>query len=203
MTTCRCTCSRTAASSSPEYRALNADALVPTLVDGDHALTQSLAIVEYLDELHPQPPLLPGDALERAYVRALALEIACDIHPLNNLRVLKYLKHTLGVSEEAKDGWYRHWIEQGFAALEIALARSGRVGRFCLGDTPTLADVCLAPQVFNAQRFNVDLGAVPDRRTDPRGAWRCRRSRTPRPRPSPTRSRRSGRSRWGDRQVRH
>lgn len=145
----------------PEYRALNADALVPTLVDGDHALTQSLAIVEYLDELHPQPPLLPGDALERAYVRALALEIACDIHPLNNLRVLKYLKHTLGVSEEAKDGWYRHWIEQGFAALETALARSGRVGRFCLGDTPTLADVCLAPQVFNAQRFNVDLAPFP------------------------------------------
>jgi len=145
----------------PEYRTLNADALVPTLVDGDHALAQSLAIIEYLDETHPEPPLLPGDALERAYVRSLALEVACEIHPLNNLRVLKYLKHTLGVSEEAKDGWYRHWVEEGFAALETNLARSGRVGRFCLGDTPTLADICLVPQVFNAQRFNVDVARFP------------------------------------------
>jgi len=143
------------------YRKLNADGVVPSLVDGDHTLTQSIAIIEYLDEIHPEPKLLPGSALDRAYVRALALEIACEIHPLNNLRVLKYLKRTLGVSEEAKDGWYRHWVEQGFAALETTLARSGKVGRFCLGDTPTLADICLVPQVFNANRFNIDMAPYP------------------------------------------
>jgi len=143
------------------YRKLNADGVVPSLVDGDHTLTQSIAIIEYLDETHPEPKLLPGGALDRAYVRALALEIACEIHPLNNLRVLKYLKRTLGVSEEAKDGWYRYWIEQGFAALETTLARSGKVGKFCLGDTPTLADICLVPQVFNANRFNIDMAPYP------------------------------------------
>ncbi|WP_454724022.1 MULTISPECIES: maleylacetoacetate isomerase [Cupriavidus] len=141
----------------PAYRALNPDALVPTLVDDDHVLMQSVAMVEYLDETHPEPPLLPGSALDRAYIRAVALEVACEIHPLNNLRVLKYLKHTLGVTEEAKDAWYRHWVELGFEAVNANLARSGKAGRFCFGDTPTLADICLVPQVFNAQRFNIDV----------------------------------------------
>jgi maleylpyruvate isomerase len=145
----------------PEYRALNPDALVPTLLDGDHALTQSMAIVEYLDETHPEPPLLPGSALERAYVRGLAQAVSCEIHPLNNLRVLRYLKHTLGVAEEAKDAWYRHWIELGFESFNTHLVREGKAGRFCFGDAPTLADVCLAPQVFNAQRFNVDVERYP------------------------------------------
>lgn len=146
---------------SEQYRALNANALVPTLLDDDHALSQSMAIVEYLDETHPEPALLPGSALDRAYVRAVAQSIACEIHPLNNLRVLKYLKHTLGVSEEAKDAWYRHWIEIGFDGLEATLTREGKAGRFCFGDTPTLADLCLVPQVFNAQRFQVDLEPYP------------------------------------------
>lgn len=146
----------------PEYRALNVDGLVPTLQDDDRALIQSMAIVEYLDETHPEPPLLPGNAPDRAYVRGLAQEIACEIHPLNNLRVLKYLKHTLGVTDEAKDAWYRHWIELGFASLQANLAGGGRMGRFCFGDAPTLADICLVPQVFNAQRFNIDVTRYPD-----------------------------------------
>ncbi|SPA13367.1 putative MALEYLACETOACETATE ISOMERASE [Cupriavidus taiwanensis] len=145
----------------PEFRAVNPDGLVPALVDGEHVLQQSLAIVEYLDEVHPEPKLLPGTALDRAYVRGLAQEIACEIHPLNNLRVLKYLKHTVGVTDEVKDAWYRHWIELGFASLQANLERSGKAGRFCFGDTPTLADVCLVPQVFNAQRFNIDVARHP------------------------------------------
>ncbi|WP_420994695.1 maleylacetoacetate isomerase [Cupriavidus sp. 30B13] len=145
----------------PAYRALNPDALVPTLVDDDHVLMQSVAMVEYLDEIHPEPPLLPGSALDRAYIRAVALEVACEIHPLNNLRVLKYLKHTLGVAEEAKDAWYRHWVELGFEAVNANLVRAGKAGRFCFGDTPTLADICLVPQVFNAQRFNIDVSRYP------------------------------------------
>jgi maleylpyruvate isomerase len=146
---------------SEAYTKLNANALVPTLLDGDHALNQSLAIVEYLDETHPQPPLLPGTALDRAYVRALSQAIACDIHPLNNLRVLKYLKHTLGASEEAKDAWYKHWVELGLTSLNTTLEREGKAGRFCFGDTPTLADICLVPQVFNAQRFQIDVARFP------------------------------------------
>ncbi|MGO4809264.1 maleylacetoacetate isomerase [Cupriavidus sp. 2MCAB6] len=145
----------------PAYRSLNPDALVPTLVDDDQVLIQSVAMVEYLDETHPEPPLLPGTALDRAYIRAVALEVACEIHPLNNLRVLKYLKHTLGVAEEAKDAWYRHWVELGFESVNTNLVRSGKAGRFCFGDTPTLADICLVPQVFNAQRFNIDVGRYP------------------------------------------
>jgi maleylpyruvate isomerase len=146
---------------SEAYTQLNANALVPTLLDGDHALGQSLAIVEYLDETHPEPPLLPGTALDRAYVRALSQAIACDIHPLNNLRVLKYLKHTLGVAEEAKDAWYKHWVELGLTSLNTTLEREGKAGRFCFGDTPTLADICLVPQVFNAQRFQIEVGRFP------------------------------------------
>lgn len=148
-----------------QYRELNPDALVPALVDetaqGAAALTQSLAIIEYLDEMHPEPPLLPKDALDRAYVRGIALSIACDIHPLNNLRVLRYLVRKLHVRDDDKNAWYRHWCEQGLAALETTLARDKRAGRFCYGDAPTLADCCLVPQVFNAQRFNCDLSAMP------------------------------------------
>lgn len=143
------------------YRALNPSALVPTLQDGERVLTQSLAIIEYLDEAYPMNPLLPSDAPGRARVRALALDIACEIHPLNNLRVLKYLKHQLGVTEEAKTAWYRHWVSEGLQAVETALARSPATGRFCHGETPTLADICLVPQVFNAQRFEVDLAPFP------------------------------------------
>ncbi|KVT59831.1 maleylacetoacetate isomerase [Burkholderia ubonensis] len=144
-----------------EYRALSPDSLVPTLVDGDAALQQSLAIVEYLDETHPEPPLLPKAPLDRAYVRSIALQIACEIHPLNNLRVLKYLKHMLQVPEEAKNDWYRHWIEAGFATLEARVASDPRTGKLCFGDTPTLADICVVPQVFNANRFAIDTSRFP------------------------------------------
>lgn len=148
-----------------EYRKLNPDALVPALVDDESgdagALTQSLAIIEYLDEAHPQPPLLPADARDRAFVRSIALSIACDIHPLNNLRVLRYLVRQLKVSEDDKNAWYRHWCEQGLASLETMLSRDARVGKFCFGDAPTLADCCLVPQIANAQRMNCDLSNMP------------------------------------------
>ncbi|MGI2125032.1 maleylacetoacetate isomerase [Shewanella baltica] len=146
------------------YSALNPLELVPTLVMDDEldadALSQSLAIIEYLDEIHPQSPLLPASALERAHVRAMALTVACEIHPLNNLRVLQYLTQTLGVDEAAKNTWYHHWVASGFAALETLLVRHS--GRYCFGDTVTLADLCLVPQVYNAQRFNVDLTPYPN-----------------------------------------
>jgi len=146
-----------------EYRKINADGLVPALADeeGAPALTQSLAIIEYLEETHPQPPLLPQGALDRAHVRSLALAIACDIHPINNLRVLRYLKHELEVSDEAKDNWYRHWCEQGLRAIETTLARDARTGKFCFGDTPTMADCCLVPQIYNARRLNSNLADMP------------------------------------------
>ncbi|WP_133661716.1 maleylacetoacetate isomerase [Paraburkholderia sp. BL10I2N1] len=146
---------------SPEYRKLNPDAVVPTLVDGDDVITQSLAIIDWIEETRPEPPLLPSTASDRAYVRSVALQIACEIHPLNNLRVLRYLKRTLGVSDEAKDAWYRHWIEAGFATLEAHLVSDGRAGKLCFGDTPTLADACLVPQVFNAHRFKIDTAPFP------------------------------------------
>ncbi|CAG2127022.1 maleylacetoacetate isomerase [Cupriavidus plantarum] len=145
----------------PGYRAINADAVVPTLMVDQQPLIQSLAIIEYLDETHPHPPLLPGNPLERAIVRGLAQEIACEIHPLNNLRVLKYLKNELGVPDEARDTWYRHWVQQGFTALELNLERIGHVGKFAYGDTPTLIDLCLVPQVFNALRLKVDMSRYP------------------------------------------
>ena len=145
----------------PEFAALNPQSLVPVLVDGDQALTQSLAIIEYLEETHPKPALLPKTPAERARVRSLALLIACDIHPLNNLRVLKYLKRTLKVEDDAKDAWYCHWVNLGFTALEARLACDSATGRFCHGDTPGLADCCLVPQVFNAQRLKCDLSAMP------------------------------------------
>jgi maleylpyruvate isomerase len=145
----------------PEYRKLNADGIVPTLVDGHEVMPQSLAIIEYLEETHPEPPLLPKAPRDRAYVRSVALQVACEIHPLNNLRVLKYLKHTLHLDDDAKDGWYRHWVDAGFATLEAHLAADARTGKLCFGDTPTLADACLIPQVFNAQRFKVDTAKFP------------------------------------------
>jgi maleylacetoacetate isomerase len=142
------------------YAAVSAARLVPTLVDGDTVLTQSLAIVEYLDETHPEPPLLPADAAGRARVRALAQDIACEIHPLNNLRVLRYLVKDLKVAEDDKNRWYRHWVETGLEAVERQLQRPG-TGRFCHGDAPTLADIALVPQIHNAQRFDCRLDHVP------------------------------------------
>ncbi|MDR9438690.1 MAG: maleylacetoacetate isomerase [Halomonas sp.] len=140
----------------------NAQGLVPSLVtDNGLVLNQSLAICKYLDERHPEPPLLPADAGGRARVRALAQLVACEIHPLNNLRVLKYLVDELGLDEDAKLAWYRHWIIEGFDALETLLKRELGTGDFCHGNTPTLADICLVPQVFNAERFECDLSAYP------------------------------------------
>jgi maleylpyruvate isomerase len=145
----------------PDYTRLNPLALIPTLVDGPAVLTQSLAIIEYLEETHPIPPLLPATPIARAQVRAVALSIACDIHPLNNLRVLRYLKRELGVPEEARDTWYRHWIQAGLQALEKMLAASPETGTYCHGGTPSLADICLVPQLFNARRLKCDLSAMP------------------------------------------
>jgi maleylpyruvate isomerase len=142
------------------YAAVSAARLVPTLVDGDAAFTQSLAIIEYLDETHPAPPLLPADAAGRARVRALAFDIACEIHPLNNLRVLRYLVKDLKLSEDDKNRWYRHWVETGLETVERQLNDS-RTGTFCHGDAPTLADITLVPQIFNAQRFDCRLDHVP------------------------------------------
>jgi maleylacetoacetate isomerase len=141
------------------YTALSASRLVPTLQDGDAVLSQSLAIIEYLDETHPQPPLLPADARGRARVRAIALDIACEIHPLNNLRVLRYLTHDLKLSEDDKDRWYRHWVESGLESVDRQLA--AQPARYCHGDTPTLADLTLVPQIFNAQRFHCRTDHVP------------------------------------------
>jgi maleylpyruvate isomerase len=145
----------------PDYRELNPDGIVPTFIDGDDVLTQSLAIIEYLEETHPEPTLLPGTPLDRAFIRSVALQIACEIHPVDNLRVLKYLKHTLKVGDEAKDAWYRHWLESGFESLERRLANDSRVGTLCFRDTPTLADLCLVPQVYNARRFNLEMSRYP------------------------------------------
>lgn len=143
------------------YLQVNPQGLVPALVDGAHGLTQSLAIIEYLDEIHPEPPLLPQDPAGRARVRAIGLAIACDIHPINNLRVLNYLSSTLGLSKAQKNDWYRHWVAEGLAGVEGLLA-SGAGGGFCHGDAPGLADICLVPQVFNAERFGCDLASYPN-----------------------------------------
>jgi maleylacetoacetate isomerase len=142
------------------YAQLNPAELVPTLVDGDLALSQSLAIMEYLDEVHPSPSLLPGGALDRARIRTMAQSIACEMHPLNNLRVLQYLQREHQLDEAAKANWYRHWITLGFTALEAQLSHAD-TGTFCHGNTPTLADCCLVPQVFNARRFDTPLDAFP------------------------------------------
>ncbi len=144
------------------YLEVNGQGLVPALVLDDGAvLTQSLAIIEYLEDAHPLPPLLPRAPLERARVRALSQAIACDVHPLNNLRVLQYLETELGHEKAARDTWYGHWVRLGFDALERRLVRDAATGRFCHGDAPTMADVCLVPQVFNARRFAVDLAPYP------------------------------------------
>ena len=144
----------------PAFAAVTAEGLVPVLeLDDDRRLTQSMAIIEYLDETHPQPPLLPADALGRARVRALAQIVACEIHPLNNLRVLKYLVGELKASEDAKNAWYRHWVRLGLESYEAQLAT--RSGLYSHGDAPTLADCCLVPQIFNAQRFDCDLSGLP------------------------------------------
>lgn len=146
----------------PAYLKLNPQGLVPALVDDEgEVVLQSMAILEYLEERHPEPPLLPADAAGRARVRALGQAIACDIHPLNNLRVLKYLTGELGLGEAERGRWYRHWVHEGFAALERMLADDSRTGRYCHGDAVTLADLCLVPQVFNARRFETDLTAYP------------------------------------------
>jgi maleylacetoacetate isomerase len=146
---------------TPEYRTLNPQELIPALVHDGRTITQSLAIVEYLDEIVPEPPLLPRDAFGRARVRAIAYAIACDIHPVNNLRVNQYLKKTFHADADAQANWQRHWIGLGFAALETALARDKETGAFCHGDTPTLADICLIPQMANARRVDLDLSPYP------------------------------------------
>ncbi|MES2949035.1 MAG: maleylacetoacetate isomerase [Pseudomonadota bacterium] len=143
------------------FTSVNPQALVPVLSDEGIRISQSLAIMEYLDEVYPQVPLLPLSPGDRAFVRQLALGIACDIHPINNLRVLKYLTGAMGVSENKKGEWIAHWISLGLEAIEAHIQQRGRTGIFCCGDSPTLADCCLVPQIFSAQRFNVDLSAYP------------------------------------------
>ncbi|MFM2130347.1 MAG: maleylacetoacetate isomerase, partial [Pseudomonadota bacterium] len=144
-----------------DFTRMNPQQLVPVLVDGEEAISQSLAILEYLDETHPAPSFLPGSAADRARIRALSLAIACDLHPLNNLRVLFYLRDAMAQTEEARNAWYRHWVAKGLAAFETALATDRRTGAFCHGDAPTLADICLVPQIFNAKRFDCPLDAYP------------------------------------------
>jgi maleylpyruvate isomerase len=144
---------------APAYRALNPQALVPTLEHDGRVITQSLAIIEYLDEVWPDPPLLPGTAEQRAKIRAFALAVACDIHPLNNLRVLNYLKGPLQQDQAAADEWYRHWVQVGLEACEKLLPE--RQTRFAFGNEPSLADVCLIPQLYNARRFKCDLSGLP------------------------------------------
>jgi maleylacetoacetate isomerase len=147
---------------APDYAALNPQMLVPALVlDSGEVLTQSLAILEYLEETHPQPPLLPADPVARARVRSLALIPTADIHPIQNLRVMSYLREKFGQTEESAFAWSRHWIETGFDAYEASVAKDPRTGAFSHGDTPTLADLCLVPQVFNAARFKVDMTKYP------------------------------------------
>ena len=146
---------------SEGYAALNPQELVPTLLHGDRVLHQSMAILEYLDEVFLEPPLLPDDAPGRARVRALAQLVACDIHPLNNLRVMQFFADTWNVPQPEREDWTRHWMRVGFDAMERLLVESVDTGRFCHGDTPTLADCCLVPQLFNARRFQVDLAAYP------------------------------------------
>lgn len=146
----------------PEFGAVNPQQLLPALeLDDGQVLTQSLAIIEYLEEKYPNPPLLPKDAYDRARVRALSLLVACEIHPLNNKRTLDYLRSGVGRSEEQMADWYRHWIDDGLAKLEAAMARSPGSGRFSHGDTPSMADCCLVPQVFSARRYHNDTSKFP------------------------------------------
>ena len=142
---------------TPSYRALHAQGLVPLLIDGDRSFIQSMAIIEYLDEVYPEPPLMPADVYGRHYVRAVSQIIGCDIHPLNNVRVLKRIHTQFDADEAATKTWYRHWIAEGLGGLESYVASAGLARRFCYGDTVTMADICLVPQIFNAQRFDCPL----------------------------------------------
>lgn len=144
-----------------KYKSVNAQGLVPALEDGGRILTQSLAIIEYLDEAHPGPKLLPSDPVDRHYVRAFSQIIACEIHPLNNLRTLKHIRKAYNLDEEGVNTWYRHWIAEGFEMMESFLRRERRSGKFCFRDQVTMADCCLVPQVFNAQRYKCDLAPYP------------------------------------------
>ncbi len=144
-----------------EYKAVNPQELVPTLVDAGRNLSQSLAIIEYLEERFPDPPLLPKDPADRATVRAMALVLACEVHPLQNLRVLVYLKNKLNQEQAEIDRWSQHWIALGLSTLETMMQSAPKQGNFCFGDTPTLADICLVPQLANARRFNCDLTPYP------------------------------------------
>lgn len=146
---------------SESFSGLNPQQLVPVLEDGGTALTQSMAILEYLDEIRPEPPFLPEAFAARARVRALAQVIACDLHPLNNLRVLRYLKDVLGRSDEERNAWYRHWVAKGLGAFEALTAGHPATGEFCHGDRPGLADIALVPQIFNARRFDCPLEDYP------------------------------------------
>jgi maleylacetoacetate isomerase len=150
---------RTSEQSREDYRALNPQGFVPMLEIDGHRIAQSLAIIDYLEATRPDPALLPRDPAHQAHVRAMALTVACDVHPLNNLRVLRYLEHELGQDESTRNRWYAHWIAQGLGALEQMAAP--RAGRFLFGDSPTLADICLVPQLYNARRFAVPLDAYP------------------------------------------
>jgi maleylacetoacetate isomerase len=142
---------------SLSYKSLNAQGLVPSWQDEEGVLTQSLAIIEYINDCHPDTPLLPATPFARAKVRAMAQAIACEIHPINNLRVLKYLRTSVGLDDEAVNNWYQHWVSEGLEALELMVEDDG----FCYGTTPSLADICLIPQLYNARRFNVDLSIYP------------------------------------------
>jgi maleylacetoacetate isomerase len=146
---------------TPEYRAVNPQGLVPAVVIGDTTIAQSLAIIEYLDEVYPEPPLLPRAPVDRARVRAMALAVACDMHPLNNLRVLGYLREPLGHDEETVNAWYRHWIAAGFGGLEQEARRTTRDGRYMFGSSVTIADIYIVPQMYNARRFKCDIEPYP------------------------------------------
>ena len=149
--------------SSEQYKSLNPQGLVPALNDNDQLVTQSISICEYLEEKYPQTPaILPSDLNHKTHVKSLALSIACDIQPLNNLRILNYLVKDMGLSDEQKMTWYHHWIVEGFTALEAQLENSELTGDFCFGNTPTLADICLVPQVFNAKRFKAPMENYPN-----------------------------------------
>jgi maleylacetoacetate isomerase len=146
---------------TPQYKALNPQELIPALVHDGHTITQSLAVIEYLDEIVPEPPLLPRDVYGRARSREIAYVVACDIHPVNNLRIGQYMKRTFGRTDDDVMDWHRHWITLGFDALEKMLATSPETGKFCHGDTPTVADICLIPQCANARRVKLDLEPWP------------------------------------------
>ena len=146
---------------SAAYRAVNPQALVPALEDNGKILTQSLAIIEYLDEIHPDPALLPSDPAERALVRSMAMIIACEVHPIQNLRVLNYVKKEYGQSDEQVNRWAQHWIDLGLISLEQTIVAQAKRGDFCCGDSPTLADICLVPQLGNARRYGCDLAKYP------------------------------------------